>query len=361
VRDFTTSDRSLEVSVEASAVNELLLSLFVWGSNSQPHEYESDSTFFEQLDIEVPKTLPTEMADMIGCGELWLSLIGLAHSSANNTVAGFAEYLADMDPIALRRTLIDNACPRADITEADAAAAATGDKAAIATVLNIEKVSSAFRRLIETDAGETRLRVIDILTKVNAVLEPSILNSLPALQRDAAEKRSLANSMDAQKLVETATNGVTFEPQPHIEEVVLIPSKIIRPWTMIIEHEGLRIFAYSVSDEHLNADPDAPPSYLVELYKALGDERRLRILAMLGEGDSALTDIAERVDLAKSTAHHHLRILRRAGLVRVTVGATKSYSLRRDRVPEAARLLHAYLTTPAEASQDTPVPETQRT
>jgi DNA-binding transcriptional ArsR family regulator len=152
--------------------------------------------------------------------------------------------------------------------------------------------------------------------------------------------------MDAPKLVETATNGVTFKVQPQITGVVLIPSKIIRPWTVIIEHEGLRIFAYSVGDEHLLADPDAPPSYLVDLYKALGDERRLRMLSILSEGDAGLMEIAERVELAKSTAHHHLRILRSAGLVRVTVGETKSYSLRREGLPEAARLLDAYLTTP---------------
>ena len=41
------------------------------------------------------------------------------------------------------------------------------------------------------------------------------------------------------------------------------------------------------------------------------------MLAILSEGDAGLMDIAERVDLAKSTTHHHLRILRTAGLVRV--------------------------------------------
>jgi DNA-binding transcriptional ArsR family regulator len=71
-------------------------------------------------------------------------------------------------------------------------------------------------------------------------------------------------------------------------------------------------------------------------------------------------ELAERVDLAKSTAHHHLRILRSAGLVRVTVGEQKSYSLRREGVPEAARLLDAYLTTPTEAAAAAPTMEPER-
>jgi DNA-binding IclR family transcriptional regulator len=72
---------------------------------------------------------------------------------------------------------------------------------------------------------------------------------------------------------------------------------------------------------------------------------------MLSEGDAGLMEIAEHVDLAKSTAHHHLRILRSAGLVRVTVGDTKGYSLRRDQIPETARMLDAYLTTPKQAAE----------
>ena len=189
----------------------------------------------------------------------------------------------------------------------------------------------------------------------------SMLTVLVGLGAPAAILSAQApDSTDAPKLVETATNGVTFRQQPNINGVVLIPSKIIRPWTVIIEHEGLRIFAYSVADEHLLADPDAPPSYLVDLYKALGDERRLRMLSILSEGDASLMEIAERVDLAKSTAHHHLRILRSAGLVRVTVGDSKSYSLRREGVPEAARLLDAYLTTPADAATAAPQMQQER-
>ena len=166
--------------------------------------------------------------------------------------------------------------------------------------------------------------------------------------------------MKAPRLVETTTNGVTFEMQADMTGVLLIPSKIIRPWTVMSDHDGMQIFAYSVADEHLHADPDAPPSYLVELYKALADARRLKMLAFLAETPRSLMEVAEHVDLAKSTAHHHLRILRSAGLVRVTVGKTKDYSLRTDRVPEAQRLLDAYLTTPAQAAETAPTNEEQR-
>ncbi len=345
VRDYTGTDRKLKVSVETSPVYELLLSMFVWGNKNQPEEYECGSTFFEQLETDTPDSAATELDAMVDCGEIWLSLIGLAQANGvARSVPEFLTHIGNMDPVALRRVLINGACTRTGMNDEEAEAAASGDQAAVASVLADEYAGKGFGDLLESGPDETQRRLIDIISAVHTVLESSISESLPPLRRDADEKRSLSHSMEAPKLVEAATNGVTFKMQPQVTGVLLIPSKIIRPWTVIIEHEGMQIFAYSVSDENLNADPDAPPTYLVDLYKALGDERRLRILAMLKESDLGLMDIAERVGLAKSTAHHHLRILRSAGLVRVTVGDSKSYSLRQDRVPEAARLLDAYLT-----------------
>jgi DNA-binding transcriptional ArsR family regulator len=351
VRDFTTQKEALALSVESSPVYELLLSMFVWGGKKDAGEYECGTTFFEQLEDGVPDSLTDELSKLVGSGEMWLPLIGMAQTSGTSrSVAEFLEHISAMDPIAFRTALISGACCHGEVEEQDVAAAAAGESAAIEKLSKHDKISTGLRAIIENDPATTAGWIVNTLREVNAVLEQSISDSLPALRRDADEKRSLAHAMDAPKLVETATNGVTFKMQPQITGVVLIPSKIIRPWTVIIEHEGLRIFAYSVADEHLFADPDAPPSYLVDLYKALGDERRLRMLSILSEGDAGLMEIAERVDLAKSTAHHHLRVLRSAGLVRVTVGETKSYSLRREGLPEAARLLDAYLATPDAAN-----------
>ena len=47
--------------------------------------------------------------------------------------------------------------------------------------------------------------------------------------------------------------------------------------------------------------------------------------------------------LAKSSAHHHLVILRSAGLVKVTTGEESIYTLRRDVIPEASAMLGSFL------------------
>jgi DNA-binding transcriptional ArsR family regulator len=128
--------------------------------------------------------------------------------------------------------------------------------------------------------------------------------------------------------------------------VVLVPSAVVRPWVLISEAGSLRIFVYPVSAETLSADPDAPSPWMVSFYKALADERRLRILNMLASGPASLPEVAERMGLAKSTVIHHIRALRTAGLVLITVGDDKEYSLRPQAIPEAGRLLQAYLGRP---------------
>lgn len=109
------------------------------------------------------------------------------------------------------------------------------------------------------------------------------------------------------------------------------------------------MLGYPVSDDILEADADAPPQWLVKLHKALGDDRRLRVLRTLAEGDASLAELADTVDIAKSTLHHHLMLLRSAGLVRVHVGDDKRYSLREETLGDAASTLDHYIhATPEE-------------
>ena len=98
-----------------------------------------------------------------------------------------------------------------------------------------------------------------------------------------------------------------------------------------------------MADESLGAGESEPPGRLVRLHKALGDEKRLRMLRELATSSATLQELADRFGLPKSTAHHHLAILRSAGLVRVSSDEEHRYSVRRDVIPEMSSLLAAYL------------------
>jgi ArsR family transcriptional regulator len=61
--------------------------------------------------------------------------------------------------------------------------------------------------------------------------------------------------------------------------------------------------------------------HLVELFKALGDKTRLRIISMLSHGELCVCHIEEGLGLTQPNASRHLGILRAAGIV-----ATRRYN-----------------------------------
>lgn len=55
---------------------------------------------------------------------------------------------------------------------------------------------------------------------------------------------------------------------------------------------------------------------LAELFKALADETRLSILALLWDGEKCVCEIMTALPISQPAVSHHLKILRQAGLVK---------------------------------------------
>jgi DNA-binding transcriptional ArsR family regulator len=55
---------------------------------------------------------------------------------------------------------------------------------------------------------------------------------------------------------------------------------------------------------------------MADLFSALGDASRIRIIALLAEREMSVGDLAEQVGLSHSAVSHHLRHLRQMRLVR---------------------------------------------
>ncbi len=68
--------------------------------------------------------------------------------------------------------------------------------------------------------------------------------------------------------------------------------------------------------------------YISELYKAMSDPTRVRILFSLLPGEMCVCDITELVDVTQSAVSHQLRTLKQAGLVKFRrEGKTIYYSI----------------------------------
>src|SRR5205823_6608471 len=74
---------------------------------------------------------------------------------------------------------------------------------------------------------------------------------MAAVRRDAEAKRRLMGRLAPERLIEVATNGVQYTPQAGIRRVLLIPSVLLRPWIIVLEHRDAKIICYSVAEESL--------------------------------------------------------------------------------------------------------------
>lgn len=135
------------------------------------------------------------------------------------------------------------------------------------------------------------------------------------LEEKAGHYEQLATIKTSQDLIEQATNGVYIDLDQSINEIVLVPSFHIAPFNRIFYLNNLLFILFSVNV--LKEDSNAPSSSLVRLTKALGDEKRLRILKTISKEPMSLTEISRAVKITSSHLHYHLTLMRAAGLVRI--------------------------------------------
>gem|GEM_PF-780631 len=152
--------------------------------------------------------------------------------------------------------------------------------------------------------------------------------TLSILEKDFKAKSIMKKKLTPEKFVEW-TIGDTYVPEPTVTNVLLIPQYIYRPWTVETDDINTKIFYYPISDESIisNNDRYIPSFTLVQEYKALGDEVRLKMIKFLYEGDKTLQELTEKFDIAKSTVHHHLSLLRS---VRIVQTLNSMYHLNKD-------------------------------
>ncbi|MBV8350469.1 MAG: helix-turn-helix domain-containing protein [Mycolicibacterium sp.] len=263
-----------------------------------------------------------------------LGLSGLLHDARGRDLGALAEVVEQSDPAGIRRALL-----HCDPLLRDRLLA--GEDKALAEYLN-QFTSKAERasalKLLEADAKSLAADTVELIRRWDNEVFSDLGPPIEAELRTAAHAaQRLINQVPVDRLIVRLTRGVEYRAEPWISKVILIPSVLSRPWVDISEYRDARIFFYPAAAE--SALPDVQ---LVDVYKALGDETRLRILRLMGEGVTGLTEIAERLGLAKSTVHGHMVILRSSGLTRSVVGVDGKGYVLNDR-PDLNALLDGYL------------------
>ena len=350
------------VTIEVSPVYELLESLVTTFDTDENDTYEIGGEWIAEARRRAGDDLLARIAAVSqGDADTFIHLIGLAYDTpAPRDLPTFFTHLRKTDADEIRLHLVQfyardtrRATPPSVIRAAVAGDAVARDEFLRTSHPDWEPWTDYLRRVLDADGEKLKTELIAILKLwAERVWKPEALTIMPIIERDAEAKRDLLRDLPLDRFIPTATNGVEFAPRPGIDRVVMIPSFMNRPLVSYLEFGEVLIIVYPVADESVTAETDAPPLRLVRLSKALGDEKRLRVLRALADGEKTLMELAETFGVAKTTMHHHMIVLRSAGLVSVGVGQ-KRYRLRTETVPDVGALLSGYLgaaTGPSAAS-----------
>lgn len=153
----------------------------------------------------------------------------------------------------------------------------------------------------------------------------------PALNAGLERGKELAEQISCEALIEELSHGIRFSDLDSTHEYVLAPSYWSSPlifYARLKPEKMLLLFGTRPEFESI-VPGTAPPPQLVSALKALADPTRLRILHFLVEQAVSASELARLLRLRLPTVIHHLRLLRLAGLVQITVGETdKRYAAR---------------------------------
>jgi DNA-binding transcriptional ArsR family regulator len=348
-KGIAASTRPVELVVDFGTAYELVLGLRMFVDRAEdPASYALGPEWFERTRNALSPRASDAIERYSGGHEILFGyLLALAAEAPPprdaTALLGVLETTSSED---LRRLLLGYRLEtyRGDVSRETIAAAARGEEAARRTLLNgcADWQRAPYEHVLSLGADEAkRLLQRSVKGWQEAVLGPAERATTRVLRRSALAARVLAERLPPEELVDTATRGIRYSPEPGICRILLVPHVVSRPWSIFTEAGDTKIVCFGVGDVYVTGD--APPDPLVAAFKALGDETRLRILRRVAEGPATLHELTELLGLAKSTVHGHLLVLRTAGLVVADASKKAGYRLRRETLAESAALLDTYL------------------
>ncbi len=349
LRNLTPVRTRFKVRTAVSPLAELAVTLWaVLGGDDKLDAHELDRSWFEDLAAALPEGFRERAAAFGGDRpQPWLQIASLVSVLGPGADGDELAWLEQVDLSEALPVLVSGLCFGADADTLEAAEG--GDRAALTSALQTVDCcpTDGLAELLSSDGARLGGEIADVLRMATALIESSHEIDVPAvLARSAGSVDARTGILSPEQLIEDVTNGISYEIPRGTMELVLVPSVVVRPWTIVLELGSTAVVIHPVSDDDLDDDPDAPPRWLVSYHKALSDERRLRILRRLAGGEAGLGELSSLVGLAKSTVVHHVGILRSAGLVKTVIrpdGVT--YSLRTSALPDARGTLDRYLMT----------------
>lgn len=170
----------------------------------------------------------------------------------------------------------------------------------------------------------------------------------PALQAAVDRAKTLAAKLDVLGLLEELSEGFRFAETLQVNELVLVPSFWITPLVAYVQVSSEQmVFMFGGRPANASLVPgEAVPDALFRALKAMAEPTRLRILRYLMAEPMTPAQLSRRLRLRAPTVVHHLRTLRLAGLVHLTLessGKKVHYTARSEAVAAMYQALQEFL------------------
>jgi DNA-binding transcriptional ArsR family regulator len=343
VLDMTSGRKTYTIELTYSILFEAALGIAVSTYPQIQNSLEKSDDYWEMVKV----SLSSSLQEKLGYAQkhnTWKILLQLLHQKDFKTLDSFLAYVKTLDEVSLRY----HALPYAgEFDQQQRIEAVQGNREIQKLMLDSCSEHMFFPELVsyvyEIEIEELREHLLAVMKDwYKEVITPEEKNRSAMLERDYHSKKEMLAKLPSEEFVKWATGGTEYQPEPTVKKVLLVPHYVYRPWNIQAEMEGIKVFYYPMADENMeeNVDIYKPALSLVQHYKALGDENRLRIVKWLYEKDRTLQELTEHLELAKSTIHHHLTLLRSAHIVR---SEGMKYVLNRDSLFFGAKELNYFL------------------
>src|ERR1700694_74119 len=337
-------------ALESGTGYEALLGLSMFTGDEPQESYEVGKPCVARARAAASPELLTALRKLMGTdGPRWFLLLGMVHEAGGaHDVERVLTHLRATPPVDVLIALIGGRLPALRTTEGQTlvkAALAGPAKASVALAARDHgSDAKSIKALLGMGAKEVKRLAIEVVSRWYREVFTPIGDNADALAADVTAKTRVARRMSPHQLEDFATGGVTYEGEAGIDRVLLVPSIVTRPWITISYWDSTKVICYRAARAGA-MDAGEPDRDLVLMYRALGDETRLRLLRELAGGDRRLAEVVQARGLSKSTLHGHLAVLRSAGLICFSLGAEKRYGLRPG-LPDLNRLLADYMKRP---------------
>lgn len=336
VIDLTAPRHELRVRIDPSPAYDFLACLYLLEHSEEGRGFEVSPDWVEGARRALGADLQADLALFFPRFGPTLGLVGVLEHTQGLSVRKFIRRIQSTPAEALLELMLAGALPdRQALPLLRAAIGGSRDAVeAFLAATHSEADVDSLRRLAALSPSEAKSRLVRLLregyARVYAGEEDRVV---PLLEQSAAALARKGAVSGSTELVEQATGGFVLQPGAASAGVVLAPTYFFRPYNLVTSYLGVRVFIYPIEPPHAGG---VPPD-LLRLYKALGDETRLRVLRLLSGRDMYLQELAKTLGVSHVTVLHHMAMLRAAHLVQVIERDNlKHYRLRAERAQEAA-------------------------